>query len=81
MTSERKVNLPDQVMTPMEAPRAYPDGCLYRACGDHQGVIRTRQTGGSIVWAQDPTALGFQQMINTKIDLTMVDGQTVYQRA
>lgn len=66
MTSERKLNLPNQVMTPMEALRAHTLTAVYIGHEEAiKGSLEPGKLADVVVWAQDPTALGFQQMINT----------------
>ena len=81
MKSERKVNLPDQVMTPMEVLRAHTLTAAYIGHEEAiKGSLEPGKLADAVVWAQDPTSLSFQQMVNATIDLTMVDGQTIYER-
>ena len=81
MTNELKVNLPDQVMTPMEALRAHTLTAAYIGHEEAiKGSLEPGKLADAILWTEDPTKLNFQQMIPTTIDLTMVDGQTIYER-
>jgi predicted amidohydrolase YtcJ len=73
---------PGQRMTIHEALRAHTLGAAYAA---HEETIKSSLEPGKLadicVWTEDPYTLPLQRLYNTTIDLTMVGGMIVHQKA
>jgi predicted amidohydrolase YtcJ len=46
-----------------------------------KGSLEPGKMADLIVWTEDPYTLAWQQLYNTTIDLTMLCGKVVYQKA
>ncbi|MBN1177728.1 MAG: amidohydrolase [Anaerolineae bacterium] len=74
------VHEPDQAMTPYEALRAHTLVGAYAAHEeDVKGSIEPGKMADLIAWSIDPTHSTVQELWNSTIDLTMIDGQVVHQ--
>jgi predicted amidohydrolase YtcJ len=73
---------PGQRMTIHEALRAQTMGAAYAAHEEKiKGSLEPGKLADICVWTQDPYTLPVQRLHNTTIDLTMVGGLVVYQKA
>ncbi len=72
----------NQAMTFKEALRAHTLTAAYAAFEDKvKGSLEPGKLADLIVWTQDPYAMNLEQLFNSTIDLTLVGGKVVYQRA
>jgi predicted amidohydrolase YtcJ len=73
---------PDQALTIEEALRAHTMGSAYAAHEeDNKGSIEVGKLADLAVWSEDPYTAPVPQLWQTPIDLTLVGGQVVFQRA
>jgi hypothetical protein len=73
---------PGQRMTIHEALRAHTMGAAYAAHEEKiKGSLEPGKLADICVWTENPYALPLPQLYNTTIDLTMVGGVIVYQKA
>ena len=78
----RKVLGPGQRMTIHEAMHAHTIGAAYAAHEEKiKGSIEPGKMADLAVWTKDPYIQPQQQLHSVTIDLTMVGGKVVYQRA
>lgn len=71
----------DQVLTFTEALRAHTIEGAYAAHREADlGSLETGKLADLVIWTKDPQGLSATELANTKtVDLTMVDGQVVYE--
>jgi predicted amidohydrolase YtcJ len=82
LTSSDKVIGPGQRLSIHEALRAHTLGAAYAAHEEKvKGSLEPGKLADLIVWAEDPYTLPLQRLYNATIDLTMVGGKIVYQKA
>jgi predicted amidohydrolase YtcJ len=73
---------PDQALTIQEALRAHTMGSAYAAHEeDVKGSIEEGKLADLVVWSEDPYTAPIQRLWQIPVDLTLVGGQVVYQRA
>ena len=73
---------PEQRLTIKEALRAHTMGAAYAAHEERiKGSIEPGKLADVTVWTEDPYKLPLDRVYNTTVDLTMVGGKIVYQRA
>jgi predicted amidohydrolase YtcJ len=71
---------PDQALTPYEALRAHTLVSAYAAHEeDIKGSIEPGKLADLIVWSVDPTHSTAEELWNSTIDLTMIDGEIVHE--
>jgi hypothetical protein len=71
---------PDQAMTVEEALRAHTMGSAYAAHEeDVKGSIEAGKLADLAVWSEDPYNVPLQQLWQTPVEMTLVDGEIVYQ--
>jgi hypothetical protein len=77
-----KLISPEQRLTIKEALRAHTMGGAYAAHEEKiKGSIEAGKLADLTVWTEDPYSLPVQRLYNATIDLTMVGGTVVYQKA
>jgi predicted amidohydrolase YtcJ len=77
-----KVISPEQRLTIKEALRAHTMGAAYAAHEEQiKGSLESGKFADVSVWTEDPYSLPVGRLYNTTIDLTMVGGKIVYQKA
>ena len=77
-----KVISPEQRLTIKETLRAHTMGGAYAAHEEKiKGSIEAGKLADLTVWTEDPYSLPVNRLYNTTIDLTMVGGKIVYQKA
>ncbi len=82
VTASNQILAPDQALTIKEALRAHTATSAYALFQEKiKGSLEPGKMADAIVWTEDPYALSWQQLYNTTIDLTMVGGKVVYQKA
>jgi len=82
VTGSNQVIAPDQCLTIKEAMRAHTVTSAYALFQEKiKGSLEPGKMADLIVWTEDPYTLSWQQLYNTTIDLTMVGGKVVYQKA
>ena len=71
---------PDQVLTMQEALRAHTMGAAYAAHEEEsKGSIETGKLADLVVWGADPYSASLQELWNAPMEMTLVDGEIVYQ--
>ena len=71
-----------QAVTIKEALRAHTMGAAYAAHEEQiKGSLESGKFADVNVWTEDPYSLPVGRLYNTTIDLTMVGGKIVYQKA
>jgi hypothetical protein len=79
-TFSGQVHEPDQALTPYEALRAHTWAAAYAAHEEGiKGSIEAGKLADLIVWSVDPTQSTAQELWDSTIELTMVDGEIVHQ--
>ncbi len=74
--------LPEQALTMQEALRAHTMGSAYALHEEAiKGSIEVGKLADLAVWGEDPLSATAQQLYNVPIDLTLVGGKVIYQRA
>jgi len=74
--------LPEQALTMQEALRAHTMGSAYALHEEAvKGSIEVGKLADLAVWGQDPLTATAQQLYDVPIDLTLVGGEVIYQRA
>ena len=82
LTNSGKVIGPGQRLTMQEALRAHTMGAAYAAHEEKiKGSLESGKFADVVVWTEDPYTLPLQRLSNATIDLTMVGGRIVYQKA
>jgi len=71
---------PDQAMTIEEALRAHTMGAAYAAHEeDIKGSIEVGKLADLAVWSQNPYTTPMSELWETPIDMTLIDGEIVYE--
>ncbi len=82
LTLTNRVMGANHVMTIKEALRAHTITAAYAAFEEKiKGSLESGKLADLIVWTQDPYAMNPGQLFEATIDLTMVGGKSVYQKA
>ena len=82
MTLTNKVMGANQAMTIKEAMRAHTITAAYAGFEEKiKGSLEPGKLADVAVWTQDPYTMMPEQLFNSTIDLTMVGGKIVYQKA
>jgi predicted amidohydrolase YtcJ len=77
-----KVISPEQRLTIKEALQAHTIGAAYAAHEEKiKGSLEPGKFADVTVWTEDPYTLPVDRLPKTTIDLTMVGGKVVYQKA
>ena len=73
--------VPEQKISVEEALRAYTSGAAYAAFEEQsKGTLAPGYLADFVVLDRDIFAIPPEQIRDTKVDLTIVDGQVVYER-
>ncbi|MEA3342133.1 MAG: amidohydrolase family protein, partial [Chloroflexota bacterium] len=71
---------PEQALTMKEALRAHTMGSAYAGHEeDIKGSIEAGKMADLVVWGTDPYEASLQELWNTPMEMTLVDGEIVYQ--
>jgi hypothetical protein len=82
VTASNVVIGPEQCLTIEEAMRAYTMGGAYADFEeDVKGSLEPGKLADLIVWTEDPYTLKPKDLVQATVDLTMVGGKVVYERA
>ena len=82
VTASKQSHEPDQALTIQEALRAHTLGSAYAAHQEEiKGSIEVGKYADLVVWGQDPYTAPIQQLWQIPVDMTLVGGQVVYERA
>ncbi len=74
------IHEPDQALTLYEALYAHTMGSAYAAHEEEiKGSIEPGKLADLIVWSVDPTRSTAEELWNSTVDLTMIDGEIVHQ--
>ncbi len=77
-----KIIGPEQRLTIQEALRAHTIGAAYAAHEEKiKGSLEPGKFADVTVWTEDPYTLPLQRLYNATVDLTMVGGKIIYQKA
>jgi len=80
MTLSNKVIGPEHCLTFQEALRAQTMGAAYAGFDENsKGSIEPGKLADLAVWAEDPSSMSFKELVEAKVDLTLVGGNIVYQ--
>ena len=72
--------VPEQVINIEDAVYAYTMGSSYAFCEDNRGSTSAGKSADLVVLSQDIYRVDPDQIKDTNIDLTMVDGEIAYSR-
>lgn len=81
VTASNQFHEPDQALTIQEALRAHTMGSAYAAHEETiKGSIEVGKVADLVVWSEDPYTAPIKGFWQQPVDMTLVQGQVIYQR-